>query len=260
MEKSSPIGLLLGFGLIFGAIAMGDGLMTFLDPVSALLVFGGTGAGLMVTFTMAEMKRLVPSTKAFFSFQPPDFGALAAQLSDFARTARRDGPLALDGRLGEVEDPILRAAVEMAVDGVAPEPAEKLLRARMAETTADLTFFIRFLNKAGTYAPAFGMVGTLIGLIQMLQNLNDPSAIGPAMAVAMVTTFHGALFANLVFLPMAGKVQTHLTAVMRSHELIRTGALGILRGDPPGALGQQLAVMAGTAAPSEPAAPLRRVA
>lgn len=264
MEKSSPIGLVAGLVLIFGAIAMGDGWLTFLDPISAVLVFGGTAAALLISFTLAEMKRVPAATKAFFAFEVPDYGALAAQLSDFARTARRDGPLALDARLDEATDPLLRAALELAVDGVAPEQAEKMLRTRSAEATADMSLYMRLLNKAGMYAPAFGMVGTLIGLIQMLQNLNDPSAIGPAMAVAMVTTFHGALLANLIFLPMAGKVQGQLSAMAKANEMIRIGALGILTGEAPGALSQQLHLfVGGAAAPAAAAAdpaPLRRVA
>lgn len=262
MEKSSPIGLVAGLVLIFGAIVMGDGWLTFLDPISAVLVFGGTAAALLITFTMAEMGRIPAITKAFFGYQAPDYGALAAQLSDFARTARRDGPLALDARLDEVSDPLLRAALEMAVDGVAPEQAEKMLRTRAAEATAGLALHVRFHNKAATYAPAFGMVGTLIGLIQMLQNLNDPAAIGPAMAIAMVTTFHGALLSNLIFLPMAGKGQGQIAATAKAHEMIRIGALGILAGEAPAALAQQLHLFAGGTAPAaspEPA-PLRRVA
>ncbi len=262
MEKSSPIGLIGGLGLIFGAIVMGDGWMTFLDPISAVLVFGGTAAALLVSFTLDEMKRVPAATKAFFAFEVPDYGALAAQLSDFARTARRDGPLALDARLDEATNPILRAGLELAVDGVAPSTAEKMLRTRMSESTADLSLYVRFLNKAAMYAPAFGMIGTLIGLIQMLQNLNDPSAIGPAMAVAMVTTFHGALLANMIFLPMAGKVQGQMTALSKANEMIRIGALGILHGDAPGVIAQQLTLFVGGDAPAkdgEPT-PLRRVA
>jgi len=262
MEKSSPVGLIAGIVLIFGAIAMGDGWLTFLDPISAVLVFGGTAAALLVSFTFDELKRLPAATKAFFGFEFPDYGALAAQLSDFARTARRDGPLALDARLDEATDPILRAALEMAVDGVAPAQAEKMLRTRSAESTADMSLYMRFLNKAAMYAPAFGMIGTLIGLIQMLQNLNDPSAIGPAMAVAMVTTFHGAFLANMIFLPMAGKVQGQMSALAKSNEMIRIGALGILHGEAPGVIAQQLQLFAGgdgKAAAGDPA-PLRRVA
>ena len=260
MEKSTPIGLVAGVGLIFGAIFMGDGWVTFFDPVSLLIVLGGTVSGLLVTFTLPEIKRVVPLLKDFFGFQTPDYGALASQLVDFARTARRDGPLALDARLGEVEDPVLRSAIEMAVDGAAPETAEAAIRVQMGEAAAGPSLLVKFMNKAGMYAPAFGMVGTLIGLIQMLQNLNDPAAIGPAMAVAMITTFYGAFFANLIFLPMAGKVQGQIAAQMKAHEMIRVGAVAILDGEAPSALDQRLSLYTGQKADGDAPAPLRKVA
>ncbi|WP_420456785.1 motility protein A [Rubrivirga sp.] len=261
MEKSTPIGLVAGLVLVFGAVIAGDGAATFFDPVSLLIVVGGTFSGLLITFTMDEMKGMVPLLKGFLGFQVPDYGALAAQLADFARTARRDGPLALDARLDEADDPILRSALEMVVDGVDAEQAEAALQTQSAEAAAKPALLTKFFNKAGMYAPAFGMVGTLIGLIQMLQNLNDPAAIGPAMAVAMITTFWGALLANLVFLPMAGKVQGQMMATAKAHQMVRVGALGILAGEAPSALAQRLSLYTGEAPAdaSEPA-PLRRAA
>ncbi len=261
MEKSTPIGLVAGFALVFGAVLMGDGAATFFDPKSLLIVVGGTFAGLLVTFTVDEVKGMVPLVKGLFGFQAPDYGALAAQLADFARTARVDGPLALDARLDEAGDPILRSALELVVDGTTGPEAEGAIQTRAAEAAGKPALLVKFLNKAGMYAPAFGMVGTLIGLIQMLQNLNDPSAIGPAMAVAMITTFWGALLANLVFLPLAGKVQGQMMAQAKAHEMIRIGALGILAGEAPSALAQRLSLYTGepAAAAAEPA-PLRRAA
>ena len=262
MEKSTPIGLVAGFGLVFGAVFLGDGAATFFDPVSLLIVWGGTVAGLLVTFTMAEVGQVVPAMRAFLGFRAPDLGALADQVVDFAKTARRDGPLALDARLGEVEDPALRLALEMAVDGASEERAAGALRAQAAEALAQPALLVKVLNKAGMYAPAFGMVGTLIGLIQMLQNLNDPAAIGPAMAVAMITTFWGALLANLLFLPMAGKVQGQIAARLKTQEVVRVGALGILSGEPPTALAQRLDLLAGRDGRAEaaPVTPLRQAA
>ena len=260
MEKSTPLGLISGIVLIFGTILMGDGWITFFDPMSLGIVLGGTIAGLFVTFTIQEFKSVVPLLKDFFGFQTPDYGALAAQLVDFARTVRRDGPLALDARLDEVEDPILRSALEMTVDGASSEDAEAAIRVQMGEAAAGPSMLVKFMNKAGMYAPAFGMVGTLIGLIQMLQNLNDPAAIGPAMAVAMITTFYGAFFANLIFLPMAGKVQGQIMAQMKAHEMIRVGAIGILEGEAPSALDQRLSLYTGGKADAAEPTPLRKVA
>ncbi|WP_412061180.1 motility protein A [Rubrivirga sp. IMCC45206] len=260
MEKSTPIGLVAGLVLVFGSVAMGDGASTFFDPKSLLIVVGGTFAGLLVTFTMDEMKLCLGSAKGLFGFAMPDYDALAEQLADFARTARRDGPLALDARLAEVDDPILTSALEMAIDGIPADRAEATLKTLASEAARPGAMFTSFLNKAGMYAPAFGMVGTLIGLIQMLQNLNDPSAIGPAMAVAMITTFWGALLANLVFLPMAGKARTQMLARAKAHEMIRIGAIGLLTGEAPAAIAQQLAPYTGGDGQADDPAPLRRAA
>ena len=175
--------------------------------------------------------------------------------------AERDR-VALDGQVAEVEDTILRSALEMAVDGVDADRAEAVLRTESAEAISGAALLVKFLNKAGMYAPAFGMVGTLIGLIQMLQNLNDPAAIGPAMAVAMITTFWGALLANLVFLPLAGKVQAQLIARAKAHEMIRIGAAALLTGEAPNLLAQQLRRYTGAPAdaPAAEPTPLRRAA
>ena len=260
MEKSTPIGLVAGFVLIFGTILVGDGAATFFDPKSLAIVWGGTVAGLFVTFTIAEMKALPGGLKGLVGFQLPDYEALSAQLVEFARIARRDGPLALDSKREEVEDPVLKEALAMAVDGAPPAQADAVLKATMAESTAPQRLMVSILNKAGTYAPAFGMVGTLIGLIQMLQNLNDPAAIGPAMAVAMITTFWGALLANLVFLPMAGKAKAQVQARAKAHQMIQVAALAILKGDSPGALGQRLQLYVGGERPAAEPTPLRKVA
>ncbi|MEM1117342.1 MAG: MotA/TolQ/ExbB proton channel family protein [Bacteroidota bacterium] len=259
MDKSAPIGLLAGFGLVFGAVFMGDGASTFFDPKSLMIVVGGTFAGLLVTFTLDEVKMVPGGLKALLGFQVPDYRALADQLVDFARTARRDGPLALDAKRDEVEDEVLREGLAMAVDGASPAQANDVLKARMAEAVAPTRLMITFFNKAGTYAPAFGMVGTLIGLIQMLQNLTSPDAIGPAMAVAMITTFWGALLANLVFLPIAGKVQNQIAAILKAQQMISVGILGILREDAPTAIAQRLEAFVGGETNPEPT-PLRKVA
>ena len=233
MEKSTPLGLVLGFVLIFGTIFMGQGWGTFFDVPSFVIVFGGTVAAMMVGSSFAVVKRFPAQLKGVFGFQPPDFRALVVQFVDLARLVRRDGLLALDRKLADVEDALARFGLEMAVDGVEEAEVDDLLQTRMDEALAERRGFVALCNAAGTYAPAFGMVGTLIGLIQMLQNLSDPDAIGPAMAVAMITTFYGAVLANLVFLPLAGKQKEQVAALAKAQEIVRAGVLGILRGESP---------------------------
>lgn len=240
MEKSTPIGLVAGFGLIFGAIFLGDGWATFFDPAALTIVLGGTVAALLVGFSLAELKAMPKAFKEFFGFRPPDLNQHVELLAELARVARREGLLALDRRLDQARDPLVRLGLEMTVDGVEAEEIEEMLRTRIEEGLGERKLLARFCDMAAIYAPAFGMIGTLIGLIQMLQNLNDPAAIGPAMAVAMITTFYGALLANLVFLPMAGKVKEQRKALAREGEVILSGILGLVRGESPGLLERRL--------------------
>ncbi|RMF51601.1 MAG: flagellar motor protein MotA, partial [Bacteroidetes bacterium] len=117
---------------------------------------------------------------------------------------------------------------------------DALMQGRIATEATQLALTPAFFNAAGTYCPAFGMVGTLIGLIQMMQNLTDPSAIGAGMAVAMITTFYGALLANLILLPLANKAKAQMAEHLRARELVRTGVLGIVRGDSPSMIEKRL--------------------
>ncbi len=245
MEKSTPIGLGAGFVLIFGTILMGDGWMTFLDPGSLLIVLGGMTAALFVAFSMAEMKGVAPALKQFMAFQEPSLEAHVEEVTELARLARREGVLALDRQLGETENPMLRLGLEMMVDGVEANEIEELMRAQLEESLQSRRLLARVCDTAGLYAPAFGMIGTLIGLIQMLQNLNDPSAIGPAMAVAMITTFYGAFVANLIFLPLANKAKEQRTMMAQEGMLLLNGVLGLARGDSPTFLEKRLRAFIG---------------
>ncbi|MFW5973240.1 MAG: motility protein A [Bacteroidota bacterium] len=263
MEKSTPIGIVTGLLLVFGVIFLGEGWQTFFDIGSMILVVGGTIAALLVSYNLAQMKTVPAGIKSFFSFEPPNLGKYVTDFAEFARIARREGLLALDRRIGETDDEFMRYGLEMAIDGIDENEIDDLLKARMASENRDRSFMARFFTTAGTYAPAFGMVGTLIGLIQMLQNLTDPSQIGKGMAVALITTFYGALLANLLFLPFAGKMKMQATEVMLARELVRTGIIPIVRGESPSMIEKRLSVFVKdgkTDADTGDSAPLSRAA
>lgn len=242
MEKSTPIGLISGVLLILVVIFLGDGWQTFFDIPSAILVVGGTVAALLVNFDLREVVVVPEAVKRFFAFRPPDLAGYVEEFSDAARLARREGLLALDRRLGEIDDEFMRYGLEMAIDGIEESEIDDLLKARMSAEGRDLNFISRFFMQAGTYAPAFGMVGTLIGLIQMLQNLTDPSQIGAGMAVALITTFYGAILANLVFLPTSAKMKAQTLQTMNAREMVRTGVMAIVRGESPSMIEKRLNV------------------
>ena len=251
MEKSTPIGIIGGLGLIYGAIFMGVGWQTFFDVAAIILVLGGTIASLLVSFSLKEMKQVVPSLKGFFSFSAPDLSSYVRDFAELSRTARRDGLLALDRSIAELEDDFMSFGLQMAVDGIEEEVIEKLMERKIKEDLKPRTFIAKFFITAGTYCPAFGMIGTLIGLIQMLQNLTDPSQIGAGMSVALITTFYGALFSNLIFLPMADKMQAQVGEMRRAGEMIQTGVLSIVQGEGPSMVEKRLSLYLGDTADGE---------
>ncbi|MFQ5570365.1 MAG: motility protein A [Rhodothermales bacterium] len=240
MEKSTPIGVIAGLGLLYAVIFMGDGWGTFFDVGSLIIVMGGTIAALLVGFTLEEMKEVPKGIKAFMGFKQPDLFKYVDEFSELSRVARRDGLLALDRRLSEVEDDFMSFGLQMAVDGIEEEAIEHLMNQKIREDLKEGQFMAKFFTTAGAYCPAFGMLGTLIGLIQMLQNLSDPSQIGAGMATALITTFYGALFANLIFLPMADKKKGQITELVKSREMIQTGVLAIVQGDGPSMIEKRL--------------------
>lgn len=253
MEKSTPIGLIAGLVMIYGAVFMGTGWQLFFDAASLILVLGGTVSALLVGFSLDEVKQIPREVKAFFFFKPPDLYGYVQQFTEFSRAARREGLLVLDRRLNEVEDEFMRFGLEMAVDGIEEDALDRLMMQRLKEEVKQRRLVAKFFTSAGAYAPAFGMLGTLIGLIQMMQNLTDPSQIGAGMAVALITTFYGALFANLIFLPMANKMKAQVGVVLKAREMIRTGVLSIVQGDGPSMIEKRLRLYLGDdAADAEP--------
>ncbi len=248
--KATPIGIVAGFVLIFGTIFIGDGWATFFDLPSFIMVVGGMVSALLVTFSFDEFKQGIAGAKSVFSFTQPDLASYVTQFADLSRTARREGLLALDREIQNCEDEFMRFGLEMAVDGIEDHEINDLLNGRIATEATKMSITAKFLNSSGAYCPAFGMVGTLIGLIQMMQNLTDPAAIGAGMAVAMITTFYGALLANLVFLPMSTKAGSQMADLMKSRDLIRAGVLGIVRGESPSMIEKRLKLFLSDDAPA----------
>jgi chemotaxis protein MotA len=152
------------------------------------------------------------------------------KFSELSKLARREGILALDRELGEVEDPFMRVGLEMAVDGTEPDTILDIMETEIISLIERHKTGQGIFTSLGTYAPAFGMIGTLIGLIKMLGSLDDPSSIGPAMAVALITTFYGAVLGNLVYLPMAGKLKSKSSSELMFKRMIIEGVLAIQRG------------------------------
>jgi len=247
MDIATLIGLISAWVLIIISIAISGGFAGFLNIPSLLIVVGGTLAALLIAFSLQDF---IAGLKAFVkAFKPniPPFEEEVAYIVIIAQKARKDGILSLENELPEyfTHDPFLGNAIKMIVDGADAETLEKVLEAMMENEEKKWKSEISFWDQFAALAPAYGMIGTLIGLIQMLKNLNDPSTLGPAMAVALITTLYGALMANALGGPIANKLKTYADRALLVKQVYAEGLLMILKGENPRVIEQKLSMLAG---------------
>ena len=233
MDFTTLIGIVSGVGLVLVAIFMGGGISIFINIPSMMITFGGTLGATLINFPFSKVIGVLRVVKNAFFYKETSPDEVIKQLVDFATIARREGVLALEQRISSLNDPFLQKGLQLAVDGTPPETIREILRTDIDYLASRHKVGQEIFNAMGTYAPAFGMIGTLIGLIQMLRTLDDPSKIGQGMATALLTTFYGALFANLICLPIAGKLKVRSEEEIFSRELIVEGILSIQSGDNP---------------------------
>jgi chemotaxis protein MotA len=205
-------------------------------------VFGGTLASTLIAFPLRELKTLIPVTRNAFFHKVQKIPDIIKVILRFALKARREGILALESEIETVNDPFIIKSLQLAVDGTSPEVIEEVLRNEVSHITERHAVGQSIFKALGYYGPCFGMIGTLIGLVQMLKNMNDPSSIGPGMAVALITTFYGAMLANLIALPIAAKLKLRSDQEVLVKEVIISGILAIQSGDNPRVIEQKLQV------------------
>jgi chemotaxis protein MotA len=241
MDISSTVGVLVAIGLILASILIaGASFEAFLDGPSAMVVIGGAFAAGMICVPLKNFLGMGVVVKNVFLNKPQDVPALVDQIVSLAETARRDGLLALESRVDEIDDDFIVLGIQMAVDGTRPEVIEDIMRTEIdavATRHKDGKFLI---DQMGRFAPAFGMIGTLMGLIIMLGDMEDPSSIGAGMAVALITTLYGAIISNVVFLPFAEKLGFINKQELLAREITVRGILGIQSGDNPRVIEQKL--------------------
>ncbi len=239
MDISTIIGLVIGTALVGAAIFTGDGdPSVFLDSKSALVVLGGT---LGVTFIKNSLNRVFGTMgvvkNAFFGSVTAIDG-LIEQIVELSRKARRESLLSLEKV--EIEDEFLSKAVRLAVDGMEPNAIKTVMETEISFLSQRHKIGQDILDGMATSAPAFGMVGTLIGLVQMLAAMDDPSTIGPSMAVAILTTLYGAIVANLFCQPLAEKLKNRSREEVNARLVVLQGVLSIVEGDHPASVEQKL--------------------
>ncbi len=233
MDVATILGIIAGFGLVVLAIATQEGAMWFLSITSLMIVFGGTLGATLINFPMKDLLTVLKVMTKVFTSTNISYTETIDRLVTLAERARREGILAIERELETVDDEFLRSGIQYAVDGTEPEYIRAIMESELNNIEERHKLGQSIFIAMGTYAPAFGMIGTLIGLIQMLSQLDDPTKIGAGMATALVTTFYGALVANLFFLPMAGKLSNRSKEEALQKELILEGILSIQSGDNP---------------------------
>lgn len=233
MDLSTLIGLILGAAFLLISMVLGGSLLAYLDPASVLIVFGGAGAAVLISFPLQRLFKM-PGVirKAFFS-STPDALKIIRQMVEFAEVARRDGILALEGMTEQMNDPFIVRGVQMAVDGTDPEVIQQVMETELENQMDRHEGGKLLLESYGKYAPAYGMIGTVVGLVAMLGNMEDPSQIGAGMAVALLTTLYGAVVANLVCLPIADKLAIRSAEETLIKTIIVQGVMSIQSGDNP---------------------------
>jgi chemotaxis protein MotA len=233
VDIATVLGLLLGTFLVLLAIFVGGDLVSYMNTQSVLIVVGGASCATLASYPLAKFCKFHKvAAKAIFdkSSEPEE---IIRQLVELAEVARRDGILALEGMISEMQDDFLIRGIQMAVDGTDPEVIQSVMETELENLLERHENGKGMLDAMGRYAPAFGMIGTLIGLVAMLKNMDDPSKIGAGMAAALLTTLYGALLANVVFLPMADKLGRRTNEEALSRTIIIHGVMSIQSGDNP---------------------------
>ena len=227
---------LVGFGMTFDQEAMKlvfTNIRAFVDVPSMAITIGGTIGVMMISFPAGAFKKIGSHLKIIvrpYAFNPVQS---ISQIVSLATEARMKGLLSLEDKLNEIDEPFLHNSLMLGVDSVDSEKVRKAMETELEQLDERHALDRRFYEKAASYAPAFGMIGTLVGLILMLGNMSDVDALAKGMAVALITTLYGSLLANIIFLPMASKLKARHEEEFLCKQLVMEGVLAIQEGENP---------------------------
>jgi len=241
MDLARIIGLILGTCLVLGSIMMGEGgIGPFVNVPALMITIGGSFSALLINFPLKTVLGVFGVVKKCFTQKLPSPPEIIELFKEMSTIARKDGLLALEGKVAEIPDEFLRRGLEIAVGGNSKEETQVLLETEINCIDERHKIGKKVIDALGSAAPAFGMIGTLIGLVQMLRTLDDPSKIGGGMATALLTTLYGAVLANLFCIPLAGKLELRNKEEIMIRELMMTGLLGLIEGQAPRAIQSRL--------------------
>ncbi|MCM3770069.1 MULTISPECIES: flagellar motor protein MotP [Priestia] len=233
IDMLTPIGILIGISMVvFGVISSGgmSGFLAFIDVPSILIVLGGVFGTLCVSFPLKQLKNMGRVGKQAFQSKEINIEEIVGTFVHLSEKARREGLLSLEAELEQIDDSFVKKGILLAIDGVEPEMIRELLEAEIAAVEERHARGRNMFEKAADYAPAWGMIGTLVGLVLMLKSLNTPSSLGPNMAIALLTTLYGSLLSNLFFQPIAAKLAGKTEHELFVKEVIIEGVIGLQAG------------------------------
>ena len=229
MDPTVFVGILVGVSLLMNAIGIETGMKLFFHPASLLIVLGGTLGATLVHFPITQLFKLGPRLKVIFSLKSRNSKQDIELITSIGEKLKKEGRLSLSKEISKIKDHFLRDALQLLIDRIQLDELEKILRENIEYMQKRHLQGIRFFEQMGKYAPGFGLLGTLIGLIMMLAELDDPATLGPSMSVALVTTFYGVLLTNLLFLPLAGRLRISSNEETLQKEMLLEGLMCIAR-------------------------------
>lgn len=240
MDIATIIGFVLGSVFIVTSMSMVGNLEWFWSTSSVMITIGGTICATMINYPLSKFFNAFRTLKHIFQVRQLEPGEVIHKIIELANIARKEGLLALEEAADEIGDDFLKKGVLLIVDGTDPELVRNILETELIFIEGRHKESQGIFETMGVLAPAFGMIGTLIGLIAMLQQLDDPSTLGPAMGVALITTFYGSLLANFIFIPTAGKLKTRSSEEILLKEVMIEGLLSIQAGENPRIIEEKL--------------------
>lgn len=231
MDIATLVGILVSFCLVIVSILMGGEGTWFVNAPSLMIVGGGTMGATLLAYPLVDVLSVFKVAKNVFMHKSQAVSELIPLISEFAKKARQEGILSFESQLADIEDPFLVQGIQMAIDGMESSAIEDVMTTEIIYVEERHRLGSEIFSTMGTFAPAVGMLGTIIGLVQMLMQMSDPSQIGAPMAVALLTTFYGTLVANLVFLPIASKLKTRSKQEILIKQMVLEGVISIQSGD-----------------------------
>ena len=243
MDIASIVGMLLGVVMfVFGVLSNGGvaSLHSMWDTASFIITIGGSIAGTLASFKLADFINGIKSIKLIFKDEVQDPAVVINQIISLSNTARKEGLLALEEAANGIEDDFLKKGIMLVVDGTDPELVRGILETELVSIEGRHKDKIGFWETLGSMGPAWGMIGTLVGLVIMLQHMTDPSSLGPSMATALITTFYGSLLANWICGPVGNKLKSKNAAEIQAKEIMIEGLLSIQAGENPRVIEEKL--------------------